>query len=174
MEPILTPAEMAEADRRTIAAGTPVEVLMDRAGHAVAWEVRQRLGRTYGARVVVVCGKGNNGGDGLVAARVLRGWGVRVDVLELADGIPADVLDRVIARADVLVDGMFGTGFRGGSGRMGRAARGAREPSHPDGRDRHPLWGRRAHRFGCWGQGTAEGRGRRRGASGLDHHVRGA
>ena len=116
MEPILTPAEMAEADRRTIAAGTPVDVLMDRAGHAVAWEVRQRLGRTYGARVVVVCGKGNNGGDGLVAARVLRGWGVRVDVLELAAGISPDALERVIARADVLVDGMFGTGFRGGSG----------------------------------------------------------
>jgi NAD(P)H-hydrate epimerase len=116
MESILTPAEMAEADRRTIAAGTPVEVLMDRAGHAVAWEVRQRLGRTYGARVVVVCGKGNNGGDGLVAARVLRGWGVRVEVLELAHGIPTDVLDRAIGHADVLVDGMFGTGFRGGSG----------------------------------------------------------
>ena len=113
MQPILTPAEMAEADRRTIAAGTPVEVLMDRAGHAVAWEVRKRLGRTYGARVVVVCGKGNNGGDGLVAARVLRGWGVRVEVLELAHGIAEDVLDRAISHADVLVDGMFGTGFRG-------------------------------------------------------------
>src|SRR5438045_9022667 len=113
MEPILTPAEMAEADQRAIAAGTPVEVLMDRAGTAVAWAVRQMLGATYAKRVVIVCGKGNNGGDGLVAARVLEGWGVRVDVFRLDDGVPAMALDRALSRADVLVDAMFGTGFRG-------------------------------------------------------------
>lgn len=113
MHPILTPAEMAEADRRTIAAGTPLEVLMERAGQAVAWEVRQRLGTAYGKRVVVTCGKGNNGGDGHVAARVLRGWGVRTDVLELAHGIPEPELGRAVRRADLMIDAMFGTGFRG-------------------------------------------------------------
>jgi len=113
MQPILTPTEMAEADQRTIAAGTPIEVLMERAGHAVAWEVRKLLGNAYGKRVVVVCGKGNNGGDGLVAARVLRGWGVRADVFELAHGVPAAAFDRAVERADVMVDAMFGTGFRG-------------------------------------------------------------
>jgi NAD(P)H-hydrate epimerase len=104
---------MAEADARTIAAGTPVEVLMERAGRAVAWEVRRVLGSTYGRRVAVVCGKGNNGGDGLVAARVLDGWGVRVDVLELAAGAGAADVERAFDRADVAVDAMFGTGFRG-------------------------------------------------------------
>jgi hydroxyethylthiazole kinase-like uncharacterized protein yjeF len=113
MEPILTPAEMADADTRTIAAGTPVEVLMDRAGTAVAWAVRNLLGATYAKRAVIVCGKGNNGGDGLVAARVLEGWGVRVDVVRLEDGVAPAALDRALARADVLVDAMFGTGFRG-------------------------------------------------------------
>ena len=112
MLPVLTPAEMAEADRRTIAAGTPVEVLMERAGRAVAWMVRRRHA-PYGTRVLVVCGKGNNGGDGLVAARVLRGWGAAVDVFELADGIDRDALQRALWRSDVAIDAMFGTGFRG-------------------------------------------------------------
>ncbi len=124
MLPILTPAEMADADARTIAAGTPVEVLMDRAGHAVAWEVRKLLGNAYGKRVVVVCGKGNNGGDGLIAARVLRGWGVRTEVFELAKGMPEAAFDRALERADLLIDAMFGTGFRGAL--EGDAARVAR------------------------------------------------
>jgi ADP-dependent NAD(P)H-hydrate dehydratase / NAD(P)H-hydrate epimerase len=113
MEPVVTPSEMAEADRRTIAAGTPGDVLMDRAGQAVAWAVRRRLDGVYGRRVVVVCGKGNNGGDGLVVARVLAGWGCRVDVAKLADPPDAATLERMIARADVLVDAMYGTGFTG-------------------------------------------------------------
>jgi hydroxyethylthiazole kinase-like uncharacterized protein yjeF len=111
---VLTPDEMAEADRRTIAAGTPMPVLMERAGRAVAWAVRRGLGRTYGMRAVVACGKGNNGGDGLVAARVLRGWGVRVDVVPIGAGLvePASFA-RLVGRADAAVDAMFGTGFRG-------------------------------------------------------------
>jgi len=113
VQPVLTPAEMAEADRRTIAAGTPVATLMDRAGRAVAWEVRRRLDGLYGARAAVVCGKGNNGGDGLVTAAVLAGWGVRVDVLELAAAPTPAAVDRALARADVLVDAMYGTGFTG-------------------------------------------------------------
>ncbi|MBA2325988.1 MAG: NAD(P)H-hydrate dehydratase [Actinobacteria bacterium] len=113
MQPVLTPEQMAEADRRTVAAGTPVEVLMERAGRAVAWAVRRLCGGTYGERAVVVCGKGNNGGDGLVAARVLRGWGMHVDVLELKDGLDRDRCQGQIQRADVAVDAMFGTGFRG-------------------------------------------------------------
>jgi NAD(P)H-hydrate epimerase len=104
---------MGEADRKTIAAGTPIEVLMDRAGRAVAWQARRLLGGTYGKRVAVVCGKGNNGGDGLVAARVLRGWGVRVDVLELATGVEHGAVERAVGRVDLLIDAMYGTGFQG-------------------------------------------------------------
>jgi NAD(P)H-hydrate epimerase len=113
MKPLVTPAEMGEADRRTIAAGTPVEVLMERAGRAVARAVRHRLGGAYGRRVVIVVGKGNNGGDGLVAARVLRSWGMRVATFGLADGVDRRALARELDRADLFVDAMFGTGFRG-------------------------------------------------------------
>jgi NAD(P)H-hydrate epimerase len=113
MLPVLTPEEMGAADARTIAAGTPVETLMERAGHAVAWAVRTRLRGLYGRRAVVVCGKGNNGGDGVIAARVLRQWGARVDEFHLARGVPRAEFSRALQRADVLVDAMYGTGFRG-------------------------------------------------------------
>jgi ADP-dependent NAD(P)H-hydrate dehydratase / NAD(P)H-hydrate epimerase len=113
MEPVVTPEQMGEADRRTIAAGTPVEVLIERAGRAVAWHVRRTLGGTYGRRAVVVCGKGNNGRDGLVAARVLARWGMGVTTFVLGDGVHREQFARALAPADVAIDAMFGTGFRG-------------------------------------------------------------
>ena len=69
---------MADADRRTIAAGVPGIRLMERAGAAVADAVRVRF--RPDSRIVVVAGPGNNGGDGFVAARLLseRGYGVEV------------------------------------------------------------------------------------------------
>ncbi|HEX5097436.1 MAG TPA: NAD(P)H-hydrate dehydratase [Acidimicrobiia bacterium] len=121
MKPVLTPAEMAEADRRAIAGGTPEAVLVERAGRAVARHALAILGGAYGRRVVVVSGKGNNGADGLVAARVLAARGVGVDVFRLADGI--DGVDRAVGRADLAIDAMFGTGFRGAlDGDAARAA----------------------------------------------------
>lgn len=113
MRPVLTPAEMGEADRRAIAAGTPEAVLVERAGRAVAWEARRMLGGTYGRRFVVVCGKGNNGADGHVAAAMLRSWGARVDEVPLGAPLDRDAFRRAVARSHLAVDAMFGTGFRG-------------------------------------------------------------
>ena len=113
MEPIVTPVAMAEADTRAISGGTPEAVLVERAGRAVAWAARRMLDGRYGRRVVVVCGKGNNGADGLVAARVLRSWGVRVDTVELAGGVARAGTLRALERADLAIDAMYGTGFRG-------------------------------------------------------------
>ena len=85
MIPILTPAESGALDRASAERGVSVESLMEKAGRAVARAALRVAGGTYGRRVVVVCGKGNNGGDGLVAARYLERWGMGVTVLILAD-----------------------------------------------------------------------------------------
>src|ERR1035441_10379258 len=76
---ILTSAEMGAADRRTAEEfGVPLETLMENAGAAVAGFCLRRY--SAAERVVVLCGKGNNGGDGLVAARTLAAAGVAVAV----------------------------------------------------------------------------------------------
>src|SRR5438874_9227852 len=68
---ILTAAEMREVDRRTIEAGIPGIVLMENAGHRVVEFLAARFAPVSEQRIVVLCGKGNNGGDGLVIARQL-------------------------------------------------------------------------------------------------------
>ena len=113
VQPVVTPAEMAEADRRAIAAGTPESVLIGRAAGAVAMHAVRMLGGTYGRRVVVAAGKGNNGADGRDAADRLRRRGVGVDVFAVADEVDRDEFMRALKRAHLFVDAMFGTGFRG-------------------------------------------------------------
>ncbi|MDQ1514938.1 MAG: ADP-dependent NAD(P)H-hydrate dehydratase / NAD(P)H-hydrate epimerase [Actinomycetota bacterium] len=108
---------MAARDAAVIAGGVSQATLVDRAGGAVARGARRLVGGAYGRRVVIVCGKGNNGADGRVAGERLAGWGARVDRFDLA-GIERAVLDkhglnRALGRADLAVDAMFGTGFRG-------------------------------------------------------------
>jgi NAD(P)H-hydrate epimerase len=89
------------------AAPEPVEVLIGRAGRALARAALRLLGGSYGHRVVVVAGKGNNGADGRAAAAVLESRGVRCAVLDAATA-PA-----VLPAADLVIDAAYGTGFRG-------------------------------------------------------------
>jgi ADP-dependent NAD(P)H-hydrate dehydratase / NAD(P)H-hydrate epimerase len=122
---LLRVAQMEEADRLTVAAGTPGVELMRNAGSAVAREAMRR----WSARpVAVLCGPGNNGGDGFVAASALAasGWTVRVASLALRDRLRGDAayhaarwsgavesLDpRVLDGAELVVDALFGSGLR--------------------------------------------------------------
>jgi ADP-dependent NAD(P)H-hydrate dehydratase / NAD(P)H-hydrate epimerase len=104
MRPVLTPEQMGAVDA---AAPEPSEVLIGRAAAAVARQAVAMLGGTYGRRVVVVAGKGNNGNDGREAARRLRRRGVRVAEVD-AVGAP----ERLPA-SDLVIDAAYGTGFRG-------------------------------------------------------------
>jgi NAD(P)H-hydrate epimerase len=104
VDAIVTPEEMGAIDA---AAPEPVEVLIGRAGAAVATEALRMLGGGYGRRVVVVAGKGNNGADGREAARRLEQRGVRTLVVDAADA------PRHLPHADLVIDAAYGTGFRG-------------------------------------------------------------
>jgi hydroxyethylthiazole kinase-like uncharacterized protein yjeF len=133
--PVLTGEEMRKADSRTISGvGLPGAVLMENAGAAVASLVAARFAAAR--HVVVLCGRGNNGGDGFVAARrlgtraeavVLGGRaGVAGDaalhlnvlersggrLLELADERAWRAFEPRLDEADLIVDAVLGTGLR--------------------------------------------------------------
>ncbi len=133
---ITTAAEMREIDRATTERyGVPSLTLMENAGSAVAQFILEHYGEAN--RVAVVCGKGNNGGDGFVVARKLHRAGRVVEVLLLAS--PADLRgdallmferlplrpivlrtqqelqvesSRSLANCDLIVDAILGTGFQ--------------------------------------------------------------
>lgn len=123
MNELLTPSQMACADRFTMEAGTPGIVLMENAGKAVAAHALSRW--PDARRIAVICGNGNNGGDGFVAARHLHEAGKTARVF-LALGHPrsADALAAFQAmpgqlvgdqfdpsRFDLVIDGLFGAGI---------------------------------------------------------------
>ena len=99
LEPLYTAAEMRAAEERYPGYPETAPELMERAGAAVAREVLQLFPNAH--RVAVVCGGGANGGDGRIAARILRDEGL--DAVETT----------AVEQADVIVDALFGTGFHG-------------------------------------------------------------
>jgi hydroxyethylthiazole kinase-like uncharacterized protein yjeF len=122
---LLSPKQMAEADRLTIEAGISGRGLMEAAGAAVADRAASVVGSE--ARILVVCGPGNNGGDGFVAARLLAERGFRVGTILIGDrdklrgdaawaaagwqgnvsaGAPEEVRD-----ADLIIDAIYGAGL---------------------------------------------------------------
>jgi len=126
---LLTTREMGQADALTIEAGTPGHELMEAAGCAVADEVvRHSPDR---GMVTVLCGPGNNGGDGFVAGRLLKeqGYTIKLALLGTVEGLKGDaakmarlwegdvepllpeILPEILKGADVVVDAIFGAGL---------------------------------------------------------------
>lgn len=138
-EQYITPEEMRALEIGADSRGITVELLMENAGRGIANEIELALGPLIGRNVVVVCGKGNNGGDGFVTARYLAQKGASVTVILLAK--PAEIktdearnnwvrlvevkrliMDSadelikhggVIKDAAIVVDAIFGTGITG-------------------------------------------------------------
>jgi hydroxyethylthiazole kinase-like uncharacterized protein yjeF len=118
--PVLTAAETRVAEQVAMAEGVSVDTLMERAGLALSRAIWRFGG---GRSTLILCGPGNNGGDGYVAARLLQSWGVTVRLAALLP--PAtDVAKRAAAQWDgkvediagvdaapILVDAIFGTGL---------------------------------------------------------------
>lgn len=135
MQPVLNVEDVRRVEVALTRVGVSLSELMRRAGFAAAQEV---LGLGGVDSVVVLCGLGNNGGDGWVAAEALKRKGRKVKVVTPVDpdqltgdlarvvaqsavragvpivvGPPADELDELLAEADAVLDAMLGTGFRG-------------------------------------------------------------
>ena len=135
---IVTAAQMQALDRRTIERSkVPSLTLMERAGTAVVKVIEQRYRPPRGSVVAVVCGKGNNGGDGFVVARLLRGRGAAVKVVTIGppETFSPDAqamyrrwvrgagrgsvvacsnrndLMQALLRSSLIVDALFGTGL---------------------------------------------------------------
>lgn len=138
MQPVFTAAEMRALDARAIEKlGIPGPQLMENAGRGAAAVIVREWEPIRGKRVTILCGKGNNGGDGFVVARHLKGKGARVRVLLLGlraevKGDAAKALRRwrgrveeikgdeglatvrsALTEADIVVDALLGTGLSG-------------------------------------------------------------
>ncbi|MGN1100696.1 MAG: NAD(P)H-hydrate epimerase, partial [Huintestinicola sp.] len=128
-----TPQQMKKAEANAVSKGTTYLQLMENAGAAVFDEIMKRIPDITGKKVLILCGKGNNGGDGFVIARLLADMGAVVTVSLCAeppcDGIAFEEYSRIAAVSDleilplaetvldagydIIADAVFGTGFHG-------------------------------------------------------------
>ncbi len=130
---IVTSEQMRQIDQECIRSGTPGHVLMENAGKAVAEETRKILGKIDQQCILLLIGPGNNGGDGLVAARYLHDWGAKVSVylcrqrpandpnlelvqkrnltcVEATQDKNLNKFDELLSSAGCVIDALFGTG----------------------------------------------------------------
>ena len=130
---VYTAAQMREREQAAVDKGTSFDQLMENAGSSAAQDLMQRYPQA--GRALIVCGKGNNGGDGLVMARYMQAQGWHIDILfslgenlsplaqtnrERLNGLPhielisvQELEGRLKKGYDIIIEGIFGTGFSG-------------------------------------------------------------
>ena len=130
---VYTAAQMREREQAAVDKGTSFDQLMENAGSSAARDLMQRYPKA--GRALIVCGKGNNGGDGLVMARYMQAQGWHIDILfslgenlsplaqtnrERLNGLPhielisaQELEGRLKKGYDIIIEGIFGTGFSG-------------------------------------------------------------
>ena len=130
---VYTAAQMREREQAAVDKGTSFDQLMENAGSSAAQDLMQR--HSQAGRALIVCGKGNNGGDGLVMARYMQAQGWHIDILfllgenlsplaqtnrERLNGLPhielitvQELEGRLKKGYDIIIEGIFGTGFNG-------------------------------------------------------------
>ena len=133
---VVTTEQMRGLEVRAVEAGIPEDTLMENAGLAVARNVAQRMGAVRGKRTFVLVGPGNNGADGMVAARYLADWGAvvtlymtsarrnevkfeecrerRVRIVEASEDLECWQLASYVSLADLVLDAVLGIGARYG------------------------------------------------------------
>lgn len=131
---VVTTEQMRRLERRTIEAGVSEDTLMENAGLAAARSIARVLDGVRGKRAVVLVGPGNNGGDGMVAARYLADWGAvvtlymtterrrddklaecrerRVRIVEASEDVDHWQLESYVSLADLVLDAVLGIGAR--------------------------------------------------------------
>jgi NAD(P)H-hydrate epimerase len=137
---VVTAAQMRDIDKKTIASGIRGIDLMEHAGQSVFKAMREHFGDLSGKKLGIFCGKGNNGGDGLVVARILAEEGAKIKVillakreevkgdartnLERAQELGIEIMEVIsqnqlvelaetVAESDIVVDAILGTGIEG-------------------------------------------------------------
>src|SRR4030042_1538042 len=130
---VLTSDQMRQVDRNAESIGLTTEILMENAGRAVAEETSRLVGDVIGKNILVLIGPGNNGGDGLVAARYLEDFGADVclylctnrstddknfkliqernmNIINAEQDKNFSGLDKCLATSEAVIDAIFGTG----------------------------------------------------------------
>ncbi len=109
---VVTAAEMKSLDQQaTSEFKIPSQLLMENAGRGLVDQIEQKIGPVAGLKIAILCGSGNNGGDGLVAARHLRLRGAEAIVYLLVDSPSSEEMAQTLASSDLIIDALLGTGL---------------------------------------------------------------